>query len=210
MTPYYEQNGITIYHGDCRELLPYVAKVDAVVTDPPYGMSMNPNGKRFTKGGAVWDRMAGDNAEFDPSQIVGISDSCAIWGMNHFPRTLEPGGALVWVKRTAAAYGSFLSDAEIAWTKGNRGVYCFTDWNYLSEPRWHPTQKPVSLLRWTIEKNATNAGTILDPFMGSGTTLVAAKSLGRRAIGIEIEERYCEIAANRLAQQVFNFSEETA
>jgi DNA modification methylase len=84
--------------------------------------------------------------------------------------------------------------------KGGEGVYCFRETGYKSnEPRFHPTQKPIALIRWCVTKTE---GVILDPYMGSGTTLVAAKTFGRPAIGIEIEERYCEVAVRRLAQGV--------
>jgi site-specific DNA-methyltransferase (adenine-specific) len=114
---------------------------------------------------------------------------------------LPAGTCLVWLKRYDEAFGSFLSDAETAWMSKGRGVYCRRDLsnNAIANERVHPTQKPVSLMRWCIEF-FPHARTILDPFMGSGTTLRAAKDLGRKAIGIEIEERYCEIAAKRLSQ----------
>ena len=102
------------------------------------------------------------------------------------------------MKRNDAAFGTFLSDGEIAWMKGGYGVYCYRDLRAPGRTN-HPTEKPVGLMRWCIGR--TRAPLVIDPFMGSGTTLVAAKSLGRRVIGIEIEERYCEIAAKRLVQE---------
>ena len=106
-------------------------------------------------------------------------------------------------RKVDSAFGTFLSDAEVAWEKGGHGVYCYRDTAYRAEKAGqasaHPTQKPVGLMRWCV---ARTEGLVLDPYMGSGSTLVAAKSLGRKAIGIEIEERYCEIAATRCSQEV--------
>jgi DNA modification methylase len=210
-TPYYDHGGITIYHGDCREVLPGLV-ADAVVTDPPYGMAWNTDFSRFSGGssasvarrgsGRVYSAgVAGDDHPFDPSPWLAF-DRVILWGYHHFAERLPGGSVLVWIKRNDPAFGSFLSDAELAWMKGGCGVYCRRDLSLNGETstREHPTQKPVPLMRWCIEK-VGDAGTILDPFMGSGTTLVAAKNLGRKAIGVEIEERYCEIAAKRLAQE---------
>jgi DNA modification methylase len=110
------------------------------------------------------------------------------------------------VKKREGAYGSFLSDADLAWVRGGCGVYISPTINpaRFQGERMHPTQKPVDIMRWSIER-AGGEGTILDPFMGSGTTLRAAKDLGRRAVGIEIEERYCAVAAERLGQEVMDF-----
>ena len=123
-----------------------------------------------------------------------------MFGCNHYASRLPFGTTLVWLKRHDGAFGTFLSDAELAWRKGGHGVYVYRSLR-APGPTEHPTQKPVDLMRWCIEK-AGGTGTVLDPFAGSGSTLVAAKSLNRRAIGIEIEERYCEVAANRLHQDV--------
>jgi site-specific DNA-methyltransferase (adenine-specific) len=111
----------------------------------------------------------------------------------------------VWIKRYDAGYGSFLSDAEIAWLNRGHGVYCKRDTTLQGESdvRLHPTQKPLGIMKWCI--GFVKGRLLADPFMGSGTTLEAAKALGRKAIGIEIEERYCEIAANRLRQSVLDF-----
>ena len=185
--------------------------VDLVLTDPPYGMRNNCDYTRFTMGpnghGKVSSRfyapVVGDDQLFDPEPWLTFP-RVILFGYNHFAARLPVGTTLVWIKRLDGGFGSFLSDAELAWMKGGHGVYCFRDTSLMSETRWrmHPTQKPERLMRWCIGKSGSTGGTILDPFMGSGTTLLAAKNLGRKAIGIEIEEKYCEIAARRLQQEV--------
>jgi site-specific DNA-methyltransferase (adenine-specific) len=212
---YYQEAGITIYHGDCRELLPSLDGIDAVITDPPYGMKNNCDYSRFTAGpnshGKAASRthapVVGDDQPFDPSPWLGFP-RVILFGCNHFASRLPEGTTLVCIKRLDGGFGSFLSDGELAWMKGGHGVYMHRDTSLYGETnqRRHPTEKPVGLMRWCIKKTGGD-GLILDPFMGSGTTLVAAKDLGRRAIGIEIEERYAEIAANRLAQGVLQFQE---
>jgi DNA modification methylase len=199
MTPYYADDFVTIYHGDCRDV-----GIDldgpALVTDPPYGLNdlMDRPGdgkwqKLWSGGAPSWDREA-------PTFLVELASSrhqAIIWGGNYFP--LPPSrGWLVWDK-IVREFSS--GHCELAWTNLDQPVRAF---NYshgqlASEGKYHPTQKPLPLMRWCV---GMTTGTILDPFMGSGTTLVAAKSLGRRAIGIEIEERYCEIAAQRCSQEV--------
>jgi len=160
-------------------------------------MDYDTDGNRFTLGGRSLPRVHGDSEPFDATRW--LDAPCILWGMNHFPQALKPGCALVWIKRGDAAFGQFLSDAEIAWCSEGRGVYCYVDTKHaISCQRVHPTEKPVGLMEWCIRRFPE--GVILDPFMGSGTTLVAAKRLGRKAIGIELEEKYCEIAAKRLSQ----------
>jgi len=218
--PYYEHAGITIYHGDCREILPTLPKVDLVLTDPPYGVNLNTDNSRFSGGTAgnmakrgngvgpsKGERIINDGDEFDPSFMVGVDAEKIIWGWHNFPDKLPRGACLVWIKRNDVAFGSFLSDAETAWMSKGCGVYCRRDLsnNAIANERVHPTQKPVSLMKWCLDF-FPKAQTILDPFMGSGTTLCAAKDLNRKAIGIEIEEKYCEIATKRLSQEVFDFS----
>ena len=215
MKPYYEHAGITIYHGDCREILPTLPKCDLLLTDPPYGMNWNTDSTRFGGGrnpskkgrGVNRARVHGDDAPFDPTFLLEKSPRVILWGFNHFPQYLSQGTALVWLKRHDDAFQSFLSDAEIAWMNSGCGIYCRRDLSNqaITNERVHPTQKPVGLMQWCIGF-VDNAQTVLDPFMGSGTTLVAAKNLGRKAIGIEIEEKYCEIAAKRLAQEVLEFA----
>ena len=141
--------------------------------------------------GNEWDKEAPD-LRF----MMDSSTSFVIWGGNYFP--LPPSRCwLVWVKENAVPT---MGQCELAWTNADRPIQSFSD-SVGRNNFGHPTEKPVKLFQWSINESRTT-GTILDPFMGSGTTLRAAKDLGRKAIGIEIEEKYCEIAVKRLAQEV--------
>lgn len=197
--------------GDCREVLPTLGKVDAaVVSDPPYGMKWDTNSARFSggdrqsvarrgQGRSDWGVVVDDDKPFDPAVWLSFCE-VILWGSNHFAARLPVGTSLVWVKRLDGAFGSFLSDAEVAWQKGGHGVYCFRDMSMMAEAkhREHPTQKPVGLMQWCIER--TKAATILDPYMGSGTTGVACQRLGRKFIGIEIDPVHFATACRRVEQ----------
>jgi DNA modification methylase len=200
MKPYYEHAGITIYHGDNREIIPSIPPVDLLLTDPPYGISRVMKGGKGTghwtllSEGNPWDETAPDI-----SFLMNSASTMIIWGGNYF--NLPPSRCwLVWNKSNAVPT---MGQCELAWTNIDRPIQSFTTSvgrvNY-----GHPTEKPIDLILWTIQESRTS-GDIIDPYMGSGTTLRAAKDLGRKAIGIEIEEKYCEIAAKRLSQEVFNF-----
>lgn len=219
MKPYYSHGGIEIYHGDCREILGGLPKADLLLTDPPYGISLNTDNSRFSGGtagnmakcgngvgSANGIPVVGDDVPFDPSFLLATSANHIIWGWNNFPNKLPKGACLVWLKRYDEAFGSFLSDAETAWMSKGHGVYCVRDLsnNAIANERAHPCQKPVSLMTWCLGF-FLNAGLILDPFAGSCSTLVAAKNTGRQAIGIEISEEYCEIGAKRLSQETLKF-----
>ncbi len=207
MTPYYEDRAVTIYHGDCREILPTLPKIDLVLTDPPYGIGWRP---RVNHRDSPWV----DDVAFDPSAFLVIGEKHCFFGANYFAASLPNSKDwLAWIKRPIDY--DFSNDArtystiELAWTDygcGTRFKKIVWDGGMRegqSENRTfcHPSQKPTELLVWCIGLSNTS-DTILDPFMGSGTTLRAAKDLGRKAIGIEIEERYCEIAARRMEQEV--------
>ena len=212
MTPYYDHAGITIYHGDCRDILPHLEPVDLVLTDPPYGIDADifraslPN----SKGETMIDYIVGDS---DLSCVEWLfswlgETPAVIWGSNHWPHLLPHKGRwCCWDKRLTKEADKMLGSAfELAWENRKSGFDVMARVlhggvvNADKGKRYHPTQKPVKLFESIIERY--KAVTILDPFMGSGTTLVAAKQLGRKAVGIEIEEKYCEIAVRRLAQEV--------
>jgi site-specific DNA-methyltransferase (adenine-specific) len=215
MTPYYSHAGITIYHGDCRDILPHVT-ADVVVTDPPYnaGMEYGPGTNDATPWTDYTDWLRGviDLCERSCSgpvfmflSVNGLLNYCAL-------QHVRPKHVCVWDKPMSFSPrlgGSpFLPHWEPCAVFGRvpggggrvPGYHLPDVWHHNTATRnGHPCPKPESLL---LQLVGTVPGTILDPFMGSGTTLVAAKQLGRKAIGIEIEERYCEIAVKRLAQEV--------
>lgn len=212
MKPYYDHDGITIYHGDCREILPTLtAPVSLVLTDPPYGDAHDTDYTRFTGGRAPSRNHAapvhGDDQPFDPAPFLSLADHVVLFGANRYSNHLPVGAWFIWDKRLPSGSKAVMSDAEVAWYSRNRGVYIFEHyWDGFNrkterQETYHPTQKPVALMTWIIQQTKST-GLILDPFMGSGPVLLAAKLLSRPAIGIEIEERYCEIAAKRLAQSV--------
>lgn len=208
MKPYYQHGGITIYHGNALEVLPSLEPVDLVLTDPPYGIGhrrgqCRDRGKGLSLGAS---RIIGDDSHFDPSPWLSFPE-VIMWGANFYADKLPAGRWLVWDKQCHGGSGDF-SEAEIAWHSRGRAIKIFRHmWlgvqraSEVGMSRLHPTQKPEVLMAWCI-KQAQATGVILDPFMGSGTTLRAAKDLGRQAVGIEICEAYCEIAARRLSQEV--------
>lgn len=202
MTPYYQDESTTIYHGDCREILPTLGRFDLLLTDPPYGYRWKTNYSRFSRGTNDKTEIANDApGNVDLSPWMELTDEQIIFGCNSLPQQ-KPGSYLIWDKRCQDGF-SFLSDGEAAWWSHGHGVYIcsINAQRHRSKAGLHPTQKPVGLMAWCIQK-AKQSETVIDPFMGSGTTLVAAKLEGRKAVGIELEERYCEIAANRLCQGV--------
>jgi len=209
MTPYYSHKGITIYHGDCREILPHLPKVDLVLTDPPYGIDYQSSWR------IDWDRkekIHGDD-EF-PLWIFDLlqpSVAMMVWCRWDILKKLPtPKSFIVWDKG-CHSMGDLKHEFGRQWEACafypgeshsfiKRPVDIIRTARINPERLIHPNEKPVSAIIPLIKCHPSD--TILDPFMGSGTTLVAAKQLGRKAIGIEIEEKYCEIAVNRLAQEV--------
>jgi DNA modification methylase len=216
MEPYYQDGGITIYHGDCREVMPSLPKVNLVLTDPPYGIG-EAAGKNGSRSVLALSRDYGnhdwDSAPPPPDLIDAVvrhGERAILWGGNYFGLPASSSW-LVWDKDNGA---NDFADCELAWANLGGAVRKF-QWRWQGmlqenmrrkDARVHPTQKPLALMKWCLEI-ANFPSTILDPFMGSGTTLRAAKDLGRRAIGIEIEERYCEIAAKRMSQEVLPFTQ---
>jgi hypothetical protein len=227
MKPYYEHGGVTIYHGDNREIIPAITGITGVLTDPPYGLraarkgafgygakrtmtGFKANGPAIPKrdyGHSNWDDAPAPQETIDA--LIALAPRVVIWGGNYF-RVPPAKGWLVWDKMCG---DTDFADCELAYTNLNCAVRRFRyRWNgFLQEAghhdeRYHPTQKPLSLMLWCLKLMGEQAQTIFDPYMGSGTTLVAAKLTGRRAIGVEAEERYCERAALRLSQEVLKLA----
>lgn len=212
---YYEHAGITIYHGDCREIVPLLLPISCVPADPPYGIAhctgLSTTGKWPTRHHGV--KVVGDDVPFDPSFLLALNVPTILWGANFYSDKLPLAGWLVWDKRRGIEDMTFnRSDAELAFFSGSKTVKTFRHlWHGLCRDsevgvHLHPTQKPIELMQWCLGM-LPSEGVILDPFCGSGPVLCAAKNLGRPAIGIEIEERYCEIAATRLSQEVLDFGD---
>lgn len=227
MKPYYEHGGITIFHGDCREVLPTLPSVRLVVTDPPYAFGLASTAQEGKAGG--WGDLM-NNALFYGSLLsefarLTANSQGAAWVFNSwrsFPTLARAAyearwpieSLLVWDKewigpggpsglRPAYELVALFRQADFAIQ--NRGIPDIRRAKWAgAKPSGHPAEKPVTLLRWLIEESG--GGSVLDPFAGSGSSLVAAKSLGLPATGIEIEERYCEIAAKRLSQEVLPFA----
>lgn len=229
MKPYYEHAGITIYHADCREMpLP---KCDLLLCDPPYGSGLSMDyAERFSPAARPdWWRTSkdrklsirhepieGDDEPFSPAHLLAVESRAKIlWGGNWYSSRLpDRGGWWIWDKRNGKRDVSQadwpMSEAELAWTDIGKGVRVFRHtWFGLIRDsefgeHFHPTQKPTALMRWCLENS--KAADVLDPYCGSGPILIAAKQLGIPAIGVEKVEKYCEIAAKRLSQEVFSFS----
>lgn len=249
MRPYYEQDGIVIYHGDCREVLPQIESVDHVITDPPYSEYVHSKSRQGSRPltGSVSGGSYAAPANFCREKEFGFAaidhatrqqigqwcatsvdrwvlvfsdvESTALW---RAALCYEPEGGLDYVRTGAwikiGATPQFTGDRPatgfeaitICHPKGRKkwnGGGSHAVWAIPivlnrsgNDPRLHTTQKPEPLMTELVQLFTDHGETICDPFMGSGTTLSAAKRLGRKAIGIELEEKYCEIAAKRLAQ----------
>ena len=183
---------------DCREVLPTLGKVDAVVTDPPYGIGEHGGAARTRgrPGYAKHENLGWDNERPEwLAELLDYGDEQIIWGGNYFADLLPPTmGWLYWRK----LMGGDFSDGELAWTSRQRALREFVKCPKNID-KGHPCEKPVELLTWCLGF-LPDAQTILDPFMGSGTTGVAALKLGRKFIGIEIEPKYFDIACRRIEE----------
>jgi predicted RNA methylase len=194
--PYYQDEaaGITIYCGDCREILPTLPKVDLVLTDPPYGMRKAAWDGEFPE---AWYGLVNARMVVVITGSSGLSDSIRLVG----PDFIDVIAArnLNGMTRGPLGFGNWLA-AVVAKGKPRQGINCF-DFSVSGDMPAHPSPKPLVYMVRMVERLSGECETVLDPFMGSGTTLVACKRLGRRGIGIEIEEKYCEIAAQRLERE---------
>jgi site-specific DNA-methyltransferase (adenine-specific)/modification methylase len=203
-----EIGNATLYLGDCAEVLSMIDKVDAVITDPPYGI--NENSKKVASRGNM--AAPKDYGHFDldksppPNELIELIRTKgkyqAFFGGNYF--ALPPTSCwLVWDKLNG---DNDFADCELAWTNWHKAVRRLQwRWNGMirqgNEERYHPTQKPLEVMKWVIEL-CPKSDTILDPFMGSGTTGVAAIQMGKKFIGIEREQQYFDIACKRIEQAI--------
>ena len=198
----------TLYLGDCLEILPTLPKVDAVITDPPYGIDYGGllKGKGNGHGGPdrngwkdygspEWDRERPSREAF--AAILSASSAQIVWGGNYFTDFLPP--TMQWLVWDKGQRNFSLADCEFAWSSQRKAarIFDYPRSAALRDGKEHPTQKPVALMKWCIDR-LDNPQTILDPFMGSGTTGVACMNLGRKFIGIEIEPKYFDIACERI------------
>jgi site-specific DNA-methyltransferase (adenine-specific) len=218
MKPYYEEPGITIYHGDCREILPMLPKVDLVLTDPPYGINLgNHLGARDNRTDHVL--IKGSYASYEdslenlrniviPAVEMAINGAtrgivfCAGQHIGEYPKAASVGGFFFPAAQGRNCWGFNSCATALLYGPGCRvelgSKATMISVTEASPKNGHPCPKPLRAIQHFVDLGSEPGNLILDPFMGSGTTLVAAKRLGRRAIGIEIEEKYCEIAARRL------------
>jgi site-specific DNA-methyltransferase (adenine-specific) len=201
--PYYEGSGIKIYNADCRKVLPWLERFDLLLTDPPYGIGRDGSRPSTSKhGGRKAYEFQGWDSETPPDYVLQMCLDSAkehvVWGANYFPKVFDGSmGWLVWDKGQDICS----SDCELAYSSRKAALrrLVLNRVALMKDGTTHPTQKPVALMRWCLSL-FEDAKTIVDPFMGSGTTLVAAKLEGREAVGIEMNERYCESDAKRLSQ----------
>lgn len=220
-TPYYDADGVTLYLGDCLTVDAWL-DADVLICDPPYGMAFQSNKYRP---GDKFDRIAGDNDTAVRDEALGMwaafgGGQAAVFGTWKTPRPEGVHTVLIWEKRASVGMG----DLTIPFGPNHEEIYLLGQWQKpdgfkrrgsvitttehpqkTTERVGHPTPKPVGLMETLV--SATPAGaTIADPFAGSGSTLLAARNLGRRAIGVEVEEKYCELIARRLDQMCLGFA----
>lgn len=198
-----EIGGAVLIHGDCKVVMPVLkGYYDAIITDPPYGIGYNPSSTYRGKWKDV-KGIVGDDKPFDPAHLLGLVDTVVLFGANHYASRLPNSRHwFVWDKRPGMKTMSF-SDCELAWcsvpgpARMIRHVWSGANRGDERGQHWHPTQKPVAVMRQIIEAVSKPGDVILDPYMGSGTTGVAAVQAGRRFVGVESEARWFVAASQR-------------
>jgi DNA modification methylase len=223
MKLYYDEKGIEIWHGDCREFFYKLRLADVIVTDPPYGINGASNSLISGKSKGDYDTEAfEDTPDYVSEVIVPVLAEMRIY----IPRAvLTPGQVNIYRYPEPEHVGVFYYPASTSISRWGmrlwQPIFYYGKDPYQGKLREdskicydsdretdHPCPKPLKSWKWLVGRASLEGETILDPFMGSGTTLRAAKDLGRKAIGIEIHEPYCEIAAKRLSQEVLDFQSE--
>lgn len=225
MRHYYQDDSCTIYHGDCREILSELS-ADSVITDPPYGVGLIAK-RAKQRGGGVTSRIGGysfpDTPQYVSDVVVPVIEDCRRLALCV---VVTPGVRNLWLYPQADDVGGFYSpsgtgmskwgftclqpilyygrDPYLRTSKGSRPNSCGYSFPNDANTIGHPCAKPLPMMKWLVNRASLVGEIVLDPFMGSGTTLVAAKYSARKAVGIEIEERFCEIAAKRLAQEILD------
>lgn len=224
----------TLYLGDCLQILPHLKRagcVDAIVSDPPYGIGYVHGGSNSGITASINTKpIIGDDAPFDPAPWLDLVSetntrgrAILLWGASHFKTRLPDGGTfLCWDKSCGQGGADSFVDAEFAWMNRKnarciyrhfwKGAFRSGEDNSAASSRSHPSQKPVELMRWCLETARIGLGkTVLDPYMGSGSTGVACVTSGRKFIGVEIDPDYFEIACQRIEaaqrQQTMEFAE---
>ena len=188
--------GCRLLLGDCMEVMPTLGKVDAVVTDPPYGINAGHGIGRSDRKRCKDNRKDWDNKPANVTMIQELNIPTIIWGGNYFD--LPPSrGFLIWDKNNS---GRDFADCEFAWTNqdANARIKTLRPMN-MDGGKLHPTQKPIDIMKWCLDY-LPYSEIILDPFMGSGTTGVACAKMGRRFVGIELDEDYFNIACKRIEE----------
>lgn len=207
--PYYQEEGIKIYNGDCIEVMKQIPNesIDLVLTDPPYGIAAD----KGVGGGIQKGRKYEDNWDVRPTkdyfdEMLRISKQAIIFGGQCFTDLLPQNNHwIVWDKTGQIKFDNPYSGAELAWTNIKKNTikkYVCIQAGFIGQEkdRWHPTQKPVAVMKAILRDYDYKV--ILDPFLGSGTTLVACKELNRQGIGIEISQKYCDITIRRLKNTI--------
>ena len=201
--PYYDLDGITIYHADNVNIeWPKPDEVGLLLTDPPYGINYQSD-RRYLWGSR---NIANDETPFDPAPLL-VYPRCVLFGAEHYAARLPISkGWIVWEKRggmDSTDSGLRVADCELAWTNitGRHRVFNELWMGPIRREKFlHPTQKSINLMRWIVSQWTGSGDLVFDPYMGSGPIAGACADLGRRYIGIEIEEEYCEAAVSRLGQ----------
>lgn len=211
LTPYYDDGQVRIFHGRNQDVLPELDPADLIFADPPYGVDIEYGDSYVDEGGDAYGGWLSPIAQSLPSSAPCVLVTPGIWNVWRWPSSQW---MVAWTKpgstRRSSIGGFNEWEPILVYGKGPKRVYqdqirlpdCV---NHASDSGDHPCPKPLRLLHWLVGQFSEPGATVVDPFMGSGTTLRAAKDLGRHAIGIDVEERYCEIAAKRMAQEVLIF-----
>lgn len=221
--PYYQDSAVTLYHGDCREIVPLLGRFDATITDPPYGVNFTGNQTKHTKKDGVGYASFDDSKERVIAEIIplvelciSVSDRCVLTpGLNCMFEYPNP-RAVGWIYYPSGANSGpwgfvcgqpifyYGKDPYLEKQLGSR-PNCFST-TEAAEQNGHPCPKAIGQMMWLVNRGSLEGMTVLDPFAGSGTTGRACKDLGRKCVMIEREEKYCEIAARRMGQEVLNFT----